>query len=54
MLRATQSKSGLGEGLPVESVAADFAADISLVKSGESGGHNAAGHFSDAAGACHV
>ena len=54
MLRAKQCKSGLGEGLPVESVAADFATDISLVKSGDSGDHNAARHFTDAAGACHL
>jgi hypothetical protein len=42
---------GLAEGLPVDTVAADFPADISLVQSGDSGGHNAGCHVTDAAGA---
>jgi hypothetical protein len=39
------------KSLPFDTVAAGFATDISLVQSGDSGGHNATGRVTDAFGA---
>lgn len=48
---ATKCRSGLAEGLPDDTAAADVSTDSSLVQSGDSGGHNAARQVIGASGA---